>query len=187
MGNTELSQWRDFAELAMIRDTWKKDHPRWKEACAQAMALQFYGSQKMLEMVDSGNFAFADLYNLGGMLVEQAERKTELIAETAFHRELQTPAGTLKTAYFNCTEKLTSDAANLLIDQGADIGIGYFHLFEDGALRVVVSVRTNGRVSAKKIAEFYKGGGHDRAAGFRLPLGEAPGPEEIAEKIRLAI
>lgn len=183
----DLAQWRDFAELAMVRDTWKKDHPRWREACALAMALQFHGSKKLIERVGQGNFPFAELHGLGNMLLEQAERKTKLVARGAYHKALQTPAGELKTAYFNCTEKIISDVANLLLDEGADVAIGYFHLFEDGEMRTSVSVRTNGRVAANKIAKHYGGGGHERAAGFRLPVAEAPAPEELSQKILMAV
>jgi hypothetical protein len=183
----DLARWRDLAELAMIRDTWKQDHPRWREACAQAMALQFHGSKKLIEIVGSGDFQFNELSGLGLSLLEQAERKTKLVARGAYLKPIQTKIGELKTAYFNCTEKIISDVAHTLLNEGADVAIGYFHLFEDGAMKISVSIRTNEKIAANVIAKYYGGGGHERAAGFHLSVDEAPGPDQLSEKIIEAV
>jgi len=178
-----LLEWKEFAELAMIRDTWKKDNPKWRDACAQAMALQFHGSKKLINLVGTDDFAFGDLKFLGASLLEQAERKTKLVAKTAYMKSIQTKKGELKVSFFNCTEKIISDVANLLLEEGSDISIGYFHIFEDGLLKIQVSIRTHEKVAANVIAKYYGGGGHERAAGFSLKLNEAPTPDQLSEKI----
>jgi nanoRNase/pAp phosphatase (c-di-AMP/oligoRNAs hydrolase) len=188
IGSPELEYWRDFAVIAMVRDTWKKNHPRWRESGAQAMVLRFHGSKKLIEMVNTGKFSFKDLNELGMMLFEQAERKTKLVASTSYHRTIQTILGEFKISLFNCTEAVISDVANLLLEQGSDIAVGYFHLFQDGTLRTTVSVRTpeNGKLIANKIAkQFPGGGGHACAAGFSVVGSETP--DSLAEKIRQVV
>lgn len=183
----ELQKWKEFAELAMVRDTWKKDDVRWKDACAQAKALQFHGSKKLIDAAGSGDFPFGEFRALGLSLFEQAENKTKLVAKTAYLKSIQTEKGELKTAFFNCTEGIISDVANLLLEEGSDIATGYFHIFEGGSLKIQVSIRTHGKVSASAIAKYYGGGGHERAAGFSLKLNEAPTPDQLSEKIINAV
>lgn len=183
----DLCKWKEFAELAMVRDTWKKDDARWKDACAQAKALQFHGSKKLINVAGSGEFPFGEFRALGLSLFEQAENKTKLVAKTAYLKSIQTEKGELKTAFFNCTEGIISDVANLLLEEGSDIAIGYFHIFEGGSLKIQVSIRTHGKVSASAIAKYYGGGGHERAAGFSLKLNEAPTPDQLSEKIINAV
>jgi len=154
----------DFSFLAMIRDTWKKDHPRWKEAEAQAMALSFYGSKEMLERVSHRNLDLEGLMCLGQALAKKAEMSIKKYCSGAFWTE---SAG-LKIAFFNCTEKLTSDIGNALLEAGADVAVGWFSLNEDGGPKLSVSLRGNGKVSVRKVAQSLGGGGHDRAAGFRI-------------------
>jgi len=182
MGGTD--EWRRFAEVAMIRDTWKKDHPLWKEACAQAYALSTFGSEKLIEQVKQGTFRHALLKDLGDVLFSANDRKAKLVASGAVHDHFSAPGGEYKMAVFNCTEKILSDAANELLDRGADVAVGFFFLHEDGVTKAAVSIRTAGRVSARKIAEHNGGGGHDRAAGFTIAQAGAVSPLAIAAVIR---
>lgn len=171
----EMRSWRHFAECAMVRDTWKKDHELWRKACAQGLALQFHGSKPLIEKVRSGPFDFRGVYDLGEMLQQNSDRRTELTAEGAFHSAVSDGEKTYKVALFNSTEKVISDAANWLVDRGTDIAVGYFYLYEDGQQKMSVSIRTNGTVSASSIAKTFGGGGHHKAAGFRIPnAGSAP-------------
>ncbi len=172
-------EWRQFAETAMIRDTWKKDHPLWREACAQAAALSMFGSEHMIEQVVSGKFRHDSLREIGAVLLDASERSAKKAAGGAVHAVFPHGAGEYRIAAFNCTEKVTSDAANILIDQGADIAIGYFFTHEDGTMRAIVSVRTGGRFSARRIAERNGGGGHDRASGFKVDPADGLSPAQI--------
>lgn len=45
---------RAFAELAAVRDTWKKDEPRWQLACEQAAALIFWEEDVTLDQMLEG-------------------------------------------------------------------------------------------------------------------------------------
>jgi oligoribonuclease NrnB/cAMP/cGMP phosphodiesterase (DHH superfamily) len=160
-----FSELDDFSLLAMIRDTWKKDHPRWKEAEAQAMALSFHGPEEMLGRVARRYLDLDNLMCLGDALSKKAERSVKKYCSGASWTE----SNGLKVAFFNCTEKLTSDIGNALLEAGADVAVGWFSLNEDGGPKLSVSLRGNGKVSVRKIAQRRGGGGHDRAAGFRIP------------------
>ena len=164
----ELRKWEDFAELAMIRDTWKSTHPRWREACAQALATGLYGSQTLVDKAWSEPFDFDGIQSAGMALLEANDRRTQMMAEGATFELISDGKRTWKVSFFNCTEKLISDVANHLIDLGSDVAVGYFYLYEDGQQKLSVSIRTNGQASAAGIAQTFGGGGHPRAAGFRI-------------------
>jgi len=158
------SELDDFSFLAMIRDTWKKDHPRWKEAEAQAMALSFYGSEEMLERVNRRALDLEDLMRLGQSLAKKAERSIKKYCSRASWTE----SHGLKLAFFNCTEKLISEIGNSLIEAGADVAVGWFSIDEDGGPKAIISLRGNGKISVRKVAQRLGGGGHDKAAGFGI-------------------
>lgn len=187
-----LTAWGNLAHLAMIRDTWKKDSPLWRDACAMAMALLFEGSRSLVERSQANGpnalnvEEFKKLSELGHKLLGNNDRRIEKIAEGAY-REVLSFDREYKISYFNCTEKILSDVANHLINNGGNISVGYFYLFEDGHNRTVVSIRTDGSVSAKEIAESLGGGGHERAAGFRLPEGDQASPYKIYSTVTEAI
>ncbi len=166
--HSEMNYWHNFANLAMVRDTWKKDHPDWRKASAQGLALQFNGSKPLIAKARTERFDFDGVQGLGDMLQANSDRRTELTASGATHEVIQHNGKTFKVASFNSTEKIISDAANYLIEQGVDIALGYFYLYEDGQQKMVVSIRTNGSVSAREIAQTFGGGGHTKAAGFRI-------------------
>jgi len=179
-----LTAWGNLANLSMVRDTWKKDSPLWREGCAIAMAMLFEGSRGLVERAQKlGANAlnaeeFQKLLDIGHKVLNSNDRRVEKVAEGA-HHETYSFDREYKVSYFNCTEKILSDVANHLINNGGNISIGYFYLFEDGATRAVVSIRTDGSVSAKAIAEALGGGGHERAAGFRLSEGDLISPYKI--------
>lgn len=45
---------REFAELAAIRDTWKRGDPRWEAACQQAAELIFWGFEHRSKAIKAG-------------------------------------------------------------------------------------------------------------------------------------
>jgi len=185
-----INNWGTFAHLAMIRDTWKKDSPHWREACALAYALLFDGSLSFIEKTlehGANSLVLPELIDLGMKIVEANERRVEKVCKTVHHETFLSRGTEYKAAFFNCTEKLISDIANELINQGADIAVGYFWIEEDGQDKVSISVRTNGKISASKIATLRGGGGHERASGFRIERGNKVSPSDIYRNISTAI
>lgn len=97
----------NFAELAGVRDTWKKDDPRWQAACEQAEALMFWGLEKSIDEVFDVESEF---YDIGGKLFEKKlESARKAIGES--HR-FATPKGTRVLMFQGVTP--TSDAAEML-------------------------------------------------------------------------
>lgn len=186
---TQQNAWvvESLADLAMIRDTWKKDHISWRDACASAMALMFEGSKDLVNRaLESGNDSvdLEKLIYLGRKILENNDRRVEMFSRSCHREVFDSPKGSLKASFFNCTEKLMSDVANHLIDNGDDISVGFFYLQEEGQNKVSVSIRTNGKIAANKIAiKFRNGGGHERAAGFRMDEGDLIAPYNIYQAI----
>jgi single-stranded DNA-specific DHH superfamily exonuclease len=177
--------YRHFSELAMIRDTWKKDNPLWPNAASVAHALMFFGSKEML----SNPRGLNELLSIGTTIYNGIESKSKKYARGSYFKTFTRYPGfdgdneTIKIGFFNCTEKLTSDAANYLIDScGCDIAVGYFYLFEDNQSCCVVSLRSNGKALVNKMAEMAGGGGHPKAAGYRL-RGDSIGLVDIRESV----
>ena len=168
-----MEAWKELANRSMIRDTWKKDSLLWNEACSIAMSMLFKGSKGLIAKAQEFGleaFRHEDLenfYEIGEQVVGNDKRRVETLSGGA-EKRLSLASKQYKMSFFNCTEKIVSDTANSLINQGDNISVGYFYLYEDGALRISVSIRTDGTISAKKIAESLGGGGHERAAGFRM-------------------
>jgi hypothetical protein len=192
LDESRLLAWKNLAQLAMIRDTWKKDSPLWRDASALAMALLFEGSKGLIEqaqehgpsVIQPKGHLFLDQYLvLGHKLLESNDRRIEKLAKSAVRHDLTIDDKTYRASFFNCTEKIVSDVANYTIDvNGCNISVGYFYLFEDGGVRCQVSVRTDGTLSARKIAEqFPGGGGHEKAAGFRIFEGELVSPQLLCK------
>jgi oligoribonuclease NrnB/cAMP/cGMP phosphodiesterase (DHH superfamily) len=153
----------DFSFLAMIRDTWKKDHPRWKEAEAQAMALSFYGSKEMLERVSHRNLDLEGLMCLGQALAKKAEMSIKKYVKGSWSCSVDG----ISIAFFNITEGITSDACNSLIESGNDVAVGFFMISNNGRPEWSISLRSKS-LPVNTIAAAHGGGGHRLAAGFRM-------------------
>ncbi len=187
----QYSQCEKLSYLAMIRDTWKKDHADWRPASAVAHALLFEGAKGLVEKGLAHGVSSLDmdyLLNIGHKILESNDRRIEKVSKSAFLQQFTVHGQTFNCSFFNSTEKLISEICNHIIDNGGDVSIGYFYLTEEGFTRVSVSVRTNGRVSARKVAEeFPPGGGHERAAGFRMDDGDKVSPRDIRNTVFGAI
>jgi hypothetical protein len=174
----------DFAKLAGIRDTWQRNDPRWREACAQAAALRFWPPEMLIGApID----ALAARLEIGDVLLQRdAERDERSIAE-AYRFE----AGGLRVVVFEGLH--TSDIAERLSSE-ADLVLGWHYAMEDGRARMVVSCRSRGAVSSLALAKANGGGGHTQAAGFRIDARADASPyvtlrqlvEEYAGVMRIA-
>lgn len=181
--------WREFATLAMIRDTWKNTSNFWDQSHALALATGFEGSSALIERVQSGDFDAGALMALGARLLDRHNRKVELCADNAMTIEVGDLDSDFryKIALFNTTEKITSDVGNLLLSRGIDVAVGYFYTHEDETTQAIVSLRTTDRISASKVCETLGGGGHARAAGFRIKGAFDKSPSAIVDTVCVAI
>jgi hypothetical protein len=172
---SRAQEWGDFAKLCAIRDNWVKSDKLFLESCELASALTLVGGTNLVNDVWTGTVDVARLKALGKIVYGQQMRKAEKLADGAvvsvFPGNPAIDEEWIKVGAFNCTEKLSSDVCDILIETMAcEIALGYFLMREDGEDKFVFSIRTkkSGRFSAKKIAESLGGGGHEDSASFHL-------------------
>jgi hypothetical protein len=151
----------DLAVLAGIRDTWWRTHPRWRAACAQAAALRFWPPEMLIGApIDS----LAARLEIGETLLQRDEARDERSISEAYRFEV----GGIRVVAFEGLH--TSDIAERLKGD-ADLVLGWHYKIEGGEPRMIVSCRSRGAVSALALAKANGGGGHERAAGFKIDAG----------------
>lgn len=189
----ERNKVRDFAELAAIRDTWKKDAPQWREACEQAALLLFWPFEDL--DIQSDIVLGSDL---GRVLVNKQLSAAERSLDEA-HR-FTTTKGT-RVVMFQGTST-TSDAAE--IQEGRsderDLVVGFHYRSEPcsscggggdndpsgeqgdsplcpkcggfgSALKLQFSTRSHTGYDCAAFAKSHPGGGgHKAAAGFTVEV-----------------
>lgn len=162
----DFEKWREFSRLCAIRDTWQEQDPDWPIACSYAHAMNLFGSLDLIKSARDGTTDFDNLNLFGSLLYISNNRKASVLAKSAFIVDL-IPG--VKAGIFNCTDKLTSEACHIVLNNGCDLAVSFFMTWEDEAWCAVVSLRSKkGGISVNKLAEQFGGGGHQSAAGFRL-------------------
>ena len=165
----EFERWEKFAHLCRIRDTWQDKHPDFEEGCGVSHGVMFYGSWDLVESARKGDVPFDKIWDVGKDTYEKLMRKAELYAKTAHRFEIRKGERTYKIGAFNCSERATSEAAHVLLEDGCDVAFGYFMLVEDGGVCLSVSLRSHkGDILVNEMAEKFGGGGHPPAAAFRI-------------------
>jgi hypothetical protein len=145
-----------FAVLAGIRDTWQRNDPRWREACAQAAALRFWPADLLLA---GGLDLIEQRLAIGEVLLDRdEERDTKSLAEA--HRF---EVDGLRVVCFDGLH--TSDIADRA---DADLVLGWHYQTEGQKQKMVVSCRSRNGFSCLDFAKANGGGGHMRAAGFAM-------------------
>lgn len=166
---------RNFAELIGIRDTWQRLHPNWVEANCLSSAVYFYPNEYWLEQARSSISIFEtnptsiDFWRekmaLGEILWDKKQKSIQRNLEKIFRFTSQ--AGT-RCVVFERTD-LSSDIAEAL-GQDADLVIGFSYACEEGIPRLSLSTRSHKAYECAEFAKMFGGGGHTRAAGFRVPV-----------------
>jgi hypothetical protein len=164
--------YKELADLVMIRDTWKRYHRDWIMAIGLAEILTDRDPFSFIEeMSVSGGVSdswFSSIIADSKRAGEKIAYRASTLARKAFITEFCLNNKNYTIGLFNCTDRMTSDTANTLLECGCDIAAGFSITCEDEKINVVVSIRTDGTFSARKIAEYYGGGGHERSAGFSI-------------------
>jgi len=155
----------DFAKLAGIRDTWQIKDPRWNEACAQSSWVMLFGEEECLKEPIFGDIDRCEFRSkVGKMLFAKHMRKITEGVAGAFLTQLHG----LKIAILQ-NVSYSSDAAQLMgEDSKVDILVGFSYYDE----KMIFSCRTRTNFDVSKLAKFYGGGGHTKAAGFTLKVEE---------------
>ncbi len=156
-----------FATVVGIRDTWQTQSPLWREACAQARLMESmprdWWLKTPLEALERG---WRELEQLGdGLLATHEEGVRRAVARAyRFHS-----ADGHRVVALN-TSQLASDAAEALRGE-ADLIVGFAYLFEGGAPKMHLSLRSqDGAFDCGTFAARFGGGGHTRAAGIVMPV-----------------
>lgn len=161
-----------FAQLAAIRDTWKKDDPLWRAACEQAASLIFWGFE---DSVLIGQMRGGVPY-VGSRLVDKQLSAAQRSLDEGHH--FTTTRGTAVSMFQGVST--TSDAAELAEQQElcgpstqrTDLIVG-FHYRCDVAVKLQLqfSMRSHTGYDCASFAKAHGGGGHKAAAGFTVEVG----------------
>lgn len=177
MSQGDLEAWKRFSHLCMTRDTWKTASPDWPEACALASALLLYGQKWSVLAASSGQLPMEELLSIGRRVYDKTIRQAKSIARSSIKFDVLMENKTVRVAFFNHSGggQLSDIAHYIMEEDSCDVVVGYFYAHEDGDMRAVVSIRNNGCFSAANVAESFGGGGHGKAAGFRILGDLSPG------------
>lgn len=165
--------WFKLAELAGIRDTWQRQHPRWREACAQAAALCFWPWSSLVRPADivmtvRWQHHLQGLLQIGETLLARDEATARRCLSEASRVRVTGPSGALTCVVFEGGSHESSNVADLAGD--ADLVMAWHYRREGGRFLLDVSCRSRGAFKVVDLAKHYGGGGHDRAAGFTVPV-----------------
>jgi hypothetical protein len=171
-----------FAELVGVRDTWRKEDPRWREALELHAVLEAFprehwlasnGIRNALEALDTG---------IGAALVARKAKTVEQLVATGLIRRV-VGSGILGQqgavdhavkprvtwALSAAPSEFVSDLGEASREAGVDVLVNVQSIVRAGALWHTVSLRSNETCDVGAIAKRYGGGGHMRAAGFQIP------------------
>ena len=164
-----------FARLAGIRDTWQKHEEDWDVSCHQAAGLTFYPWSHWKNEIDQNSphsyyadryFQFSNEMDVGKLIFENRLSKARVCASEA---HVADGPNSLKVAIFNDHDRLTSDVADMLREDGVNVIAGFFYskTSKDSNYPVLCySIRSDGSFDVSKFAESFGGGGHTKAAGY---------------------
>ena len=158
---------REFAELAAVRDTWKRSDPRFERARAQGEVLLFWGEEALevglSEMIEKSMSDEAEAF--ASLLLKKAVKTAGKAVEESYR--FQTRRGTRVLMFQNT--KPTTEAAELLDKEPPDIVAGFHYRIEEGKLRLTYSMRSHAGYDVGDFAKSHPGGGgHAQAAGFSV-------------------
>jgi len=167
---------QDFATLAGIRDTWQTKSPRWQESCEQAAAMFFWPPEVLLPVPPD---KWAEKLSLGPLLLEKQLKRAKRNADSSFR--FTSTKGT-RVAVFEGTTS-ASDAAEYL-HESVDLVVGFDIFVQDGQPVMLWSIRSHTDFDCGTFCKAHGGGGHLRAAGFKLILQpDDPNPFALARRV----
>jgi oligoribonuclease NrnB/cAMP/cGMP phosphodiesterase (DHH superfamily) len=165
--------WKAFAELCMIRDTWKTEDPRWVEASKLSFGLTGIGWDKLKDVCGVGFFnsrEYTSVLNSGAVIHDMLKSKCDSILKGCHTIDKTLDDKHITLSFFNFTDRNVSDVCHHLLNNGSDIVFSYFIKHSYDGHEINFSVRSKDPFSASKLAEKFGGGGHKNAAGFRIKL-----------------
>lgn len=163
---------RYFAELAGIRDTWRRQDEKWTLACEQAAALAFFPCASWMDIKNpfspSNDALWAERRAIGAMLFQQKLDSTKRSVDRAWR--VTTNGGNRVVVLGG---QNVSDAAEL-IGSEADIVASFSYKVEGSQCMFVAGLRSHTGVDVGDLAVHHGGGGHRNSAGFSVPFETDP-------------
>jgi oligoribonuclease NrnB/cAMP/cGMP phosphodiesterase (DHH superfamily) len=178
----KVQAWAEkFATLTGIRDTWQNKSPQWDEACRQGSLMHFMPNTDWMRISVSELAANWDTHFewIGHVLTDRHAKGVQKSLGRSGH--YRTERGT-RVVIFNSTSH-TSDAVESLGAE-ADLVAGFAYEVENGQERMIISTRSRNNFDCSAFAKMFGGGGHLRAAGFSVPVGEKSPYNTILELVR---
>ena len=162
---SNLHALEDYATLIGIRDTWQKSHKRWREACIQSNAVEFYGIEHWLKDAKRRVLPIPshDELKVGEMLYD---RRIALIKRLASEVIInKTPKGK-RWGIIPANGKTTSDLAEYMrVHHDLHTLVTFFFVTDGDFLTIRYSLRSD-EIDVGAVAVEAGGGGHRNASGF---------------------
>lgn len=152
---------RELATLVGIRDTWQKDHPRFKEAGDLCEFLVFAPLSTLFQMTPQEVLARGR--EMGPLLRARVIDEAKRAVETGTHLE----SGGHKLLLFSNTH-LSSDASTFAPED--TITCGYDMVHDGEEMRIQFSLRSRNGLNLIPVVQKFGGGGHKAAAGFSVEV-----------------
>ena len=170
-----------LARLAGVYDTWQKQDPDWAEAYDLREGIMFLPMPVWQKMSPKEFLATLSRIRWVGPIQTGKHRfNCQRAVDGAFR--FTTPKG-VRVAIFQGT-KLANEASELAKD--ADLCLGFDLFVEEGSPKLVVSARSRTDYDCLSLAKDQGGGGHLKAAGFRI-IGPTMNPYDLLKTIVLGI
>lgn len=172
------AQW--LATLIGIRDTFQKDSPEWDRACDVSAAIMYHGALLGDPTLFDLDIEWAGIESFGFLLRQNGRERTKQLARDGF--KITTHKGTnvlivqgLQTTELGEFTEGSAAVTALGFESSIDLVVGFmYRANEKGERLFQVSMRSQGKIDVRRIAEMYGGGGHTNAAGFTLAERDSP-------------
>ncbi len=168
---------KDFATLAGIHDTWQRNSSRWREACEQAAALKWWPWEQIgIPMTQD---AWKSKMRIGSVLFQKKLDTAKRFGDNSYR--FTSKKGT-KVAVFSGIN-MSSDVAEYL-NEDVDLVIGFDVFLVDEVPSILISTRSHTTFDCGKFCAAHGGGGHTKAAGFKIVLKpNSPQPFELVRQV----
>lgn len=162
----------EFAQLVGIRDLGLKSNDRWDSASDCSCGLIFFGNDYFLDTMrkDPNRFwdeEFPRLHEIGR--IDRMRRLKKV--DDALGRALYFEENGIKVCVTEGTQVTTDGMMNLERTGKADVLIGFASILNQQTHKpeLLLSCRSNGKISVKELCTKFNGGGHEQAAGCKIP------------------
>jgi hypothetical protein len=174
--------------LSGVRDTWQRKSVFWNEALLLAEVLRFLPADLWLNVKDPFHHGkwrwWQERMDLGRILVSKHQTKVQAMVDASY---AFTSGDGVRVRMFPGNSATTSDAAELL-GSNTDLVVGFSYIgIEDGLAKLLFSTRSHTDFDCAKFCTSMGGGGHTKAAGFRVVFSPDVGSQDPYSVLRASL